>query len=286
MTQYLPGPWVDPARIEPKPWLNNDGIVKLMEFPVRHAAMSRRAFHLYWQRHHSPNVMNVTAFSQFMRKYTTAHVLPSCIAGLPTQYRQSTPFEGVSEVWINNLDEVGAWLSHPLYAELIRPDEPRFIRQDGCGEFVIMKEEHLHEPTQDLVESGLTKLFVLIRRQPGLDHDVFHAAASEYGRRIMDQSALRGMLQKFTISHRLRDPLPSDLAFADIEMVSEMWFDHPDRIASLFSNSAYVQYVHPHEQSLFGASHPRVLAATIHVVHDEFSFQPTTMQPLPFNWSD
>ncbi len=210
MTQYLPGPWVDPERVEPEPWLNNDGIVKLMEFPVRHPAMSRRAFHLYWQRHHSPSVMNVTAFSQFMRKYTTAHVLPGIPDMLP-RYLQATTFEGVSEVWINRLEEVGIWLSHPVYSELIRPDEPRFIRQDGGGEFVVVKEERLHEPDRDLVESGLTKVYVLMSRLPAdLEHDAFHSALSEYGHRLIERPALRKALRKFVLSHRLRDPLPED----------------------------------------------------------------------------
>lgn len=162
-----------------------------MEFPVRMAAMSRRAFHLYWQRHHSPNVMNVTAFSQFMRKYNTGHAYPEKISGLPPHYQQTTPFEGASEVWINSLAEVGNWLGHPLYAELIQPDEPRFIRQDGSGGFVVVKEERLYEPNEDMVETGLTKLYLLIKRRADLDRDAFHAAASEYGQLLLDQSALR-----------------------------------------------------------------------------------------------
>jgi hypothetical protein len=71
-----PGPWVDPERREAQPWLTHDGIVKFFEFPVRIPTMSHRAFHLYWQRHHSPNVMNVTGFAQFMRKYNSGHRFP------------------------------------------------------------------------------------------------------------------------------------------------------------------------------------------------------------------
>jgi hypothetical protein len=286
MTQHLPGPWVDPEPIEPKPWLHDDGIVKFMEFPVRHRSMSRRAFHLYWQRHHSPHVMNVTGFSQLMRKYTTAHVLPESLA-IPPRYLQTTAFEGVSEVWINRLDEVGAWLSHPLYAELIRPDEPRFIHQDGGSELVVVKEERLYDPERDLVESGLTKVYVLMkRRSADLDRDAFHAALSDYGHRLIDTAALRKTLRKFVISHRLRDPRPGGLVLSDIDAVSEMWFDHSEDVARFYSECAALLRKYPGVAPLIGFAELRVLVAKMHVVHDEFSFQPSAMQPLPFKWQD
>lgn len=95
-----PGPLADYEAREQTPWSGNDGIVKFIEFPVRLPTMSRRAFHVYWMRHHSPHVMNVTPFSQFMRKYSTGHVYPEPVAGLPAHYRQTTPSEGAAEVWI------------------------------------------------------------------------------------------------------------------------------------------------------------------------------------------
>ena len=82
--------------------------------------MSRRAFHLYWQRHHSPHVMNATPFSQFMRKYMTGHVYPEDIIGLPIHFARTPQFEGAGEVWINGVEEAAKWLSNPLYAELLR----------------------------------------------------------------------------------------------------------------------------------------------------------------------
>ena len=167
---------------------------------------------------------------------------------------------------------------------MIRPDEPRFIRQDCSGGFIIVKEERLYEPEEDIVETGLTKLYLLIKRRSDLDHDAFHAAVSEYGQLLLDQPALRKALRKFVISHRLRDPLPEGMAFAYIDAVAEFWFDHPNGIARFFSSSEYASRVGPREASVFDAAGLRALAAKMHVVHDEFSFQPSTMQPIPFKW--
>lgn len=45
MSQSQPGPWVDHERMEDAPWATQAGIIKVIEFPVRKAAVSRRAFH-------------------------------------------------------------------------------------------------------------------------------------------------------------------------------------------------------------------------------------------------
>jgi hypothetical protein len=267
------------------PWTNNNGIVKFIEFPVRIPTMSHRAFHLYWQRHHSPNVMNVTGFSQFMRKYNTGHVYPQKVHGLPAHYQQTTPFEGAAEVWVNGLSEVSAWLGHPLYAELIQPDEPRFIQQDGSVEVIISKEERLYEPHPDLHEANLTKLYILYKRRAELEHDAFHAELSAVGKLLLAQSSLRHLIQKLVISHKLRAPLPEGLALADIDAVGELWFNNRQDITRLFEDPAYVELVQPREQTVTAKNGIRALVAKMHVVHDEFSFQPSTMQPLAFTWN-
>jgi hypothetical protein len=286
MSSALPGPWVDHEKKVVEPWLNNDGIVKFIEFPVRIPAMSHRAFHLYWQRHHSPNVMNVTAFSQFMRKYNTSHVYPDKVPGLPGHYRQTTAFEGAAEVWINSLDDVEGWLAHPLYAELIQPDEPRFIRQDGSMEIVVVKEENLYVPDADMTETGLAKLYLLLKRKFGLDHDEFHAAISAHLESILGHASLRSLLRKLVLSHKLREPLPAGIPFADIDAVAELWFFSPKHIAPFFADAAYMSVVQPLEATVIDVTAVRALVAKMLVVHDEFSFQSSTMQPLSFDWSD
>ena len=80
--------------------------------------------------------MNVSSFAQFMRKDNSGHVYPEKVAGIPERYQQNTAFDGVAEVWLNSLGEVGDWLGQPSYAELIQPDEPRFISQAGDAEII------------------------------------------------------------------------------------------------------------------------------------------------------
>ena len=282
MTTGLPGPWVDYSTPESEPWTNNRGVVKFIEFPVRIPTMSRRAFHLYWLKHHSPHVMNVTPFAQFMRKYNTGHVYPEPVPGLPSHYHQDTPFEGAAEVWVDSLDEVGDWLGHSLYGELIAPDEPRFIAQDGSVEVILTKEERIYEPEPDLREQGLTKLYLLLQGRAELGHDGMHAAVSKLARTYLELASLKRLLRKLVVSHRLRPPPPEGVPMAEIDAVMELWFDDTGALARFFADPGYLSTEGQAAQAV-DVTRIRAVVARMHVVHDEFSFQPSTTQPLAFD---
>ena len=286
MTHSLPGPWVDPEAKDVEPWASSDGIVKFFEFPARIPQMSHRAFHLYWQKHHSPNVMNVTGFAQFMRKYNTGHRFPEPTAGLPAHYRQDAPYEGAAEVWINSWREVGDWLSHPLYDALIRPDEPRFIAQTADTIQFVTREERLLETDPDLREDGLVKLYLLLRAKPGLERPAFHRALSAHARRLRDLPAARAGLRKLGVSHRLPDPCPIEgMPAGDVDAGCERWCDDRARLRRHFTDPE-VQALVKQEAAFADQEATRALVARMRVVHDEFSFQPSTTQPLPFGWTD
>jgi len=280
-----PGPWVDPEAQQAAPWSTHDGIVKFFEFAAPIATMSPRAFHLYWQKHHSPHAMHVTAFSQFMRKYNSTHRYPGDPVALPARYGDMGRAEGAAEVWVNSLSEVGDWLGNPLYPALIQPDEPRFIAQDGSAEVIIAKEERFFKADPDLVENLKTKVYLLGRRPAGVDHDAFHAAASDHARTIFETPELARHLIQFVLSHRLRDPPPLEgMESADIAVVFEFWFDDIAAADAFFAEPAFGETMAAREAALFGGMPLRALATRVRVVHDEFSFQPSTTQPLPFAW--
>jgi hypothetical protein len=281
-----PGPWIDPDVRDVAPWESNEGIVKFFEFPVPIPGMSPRAFHIYWQKHHSPHVMNVTVFSQFMRKYNSGHRFPSPVPGIPERYRQAGPWEGAAEVWVNSVEKIGEWLGQAAYADLIQPDEPRFISQDGQTQIVLTREEVVFESDPDMAENLLTKVYLLLRRAPGLGRDAFHRAASDHAKAVAAEGTLRRHLRKFVVSHKLRDPLPLEgLQVADIDAVFELWFADINAAQAFFAEPDYDHRIRPTEEAVFDLGSMRCLVARMRVVHDEMSFQPSTMQPLPFSWS-
>ena len=280
-----PGAWVDLEPREAAPWRSHAGIVTFVELVVPLPAMDPRDFHLYWQNHHSMHVMNVTPFSQFMRKYTTAHCTPAAQAVLPDHYRQDHPFAGAAQVWLNALAEVPDWLGHPLYRELIAPDEARFIDVAGPVEVVLTKEEVLIAPAPDCPEAQGVKIMLVARKPADRDYEPFHAAASEHGKAMAACSMLRGMLRKLVVSHKVYDPLPAaDFPQADIDAVFELWFDDAASASAFFAHPDYTEIILPAERDLLAPREIVALCTRVQVIHDEFSFQPSLTQPHPLVW--
>jgi hypothetical protein len=279
-----PGPLAERDH-DPAPWRGRDGIIKFLEFPVRKAGLSHRAFHLYWQRHHSPHVMNVTGFSRYMRKYVSAHGYDAPVSGLPARYRQTMPFDGASEVWVNGLDEIAGWLGHPLYPELIHPDEQRFLSQEGLTRTLLTREERILEGPPDAPESGLVKLYTLLKAREGLDRESFHAGVSAHAHRLAQLGGPPAPCQ-LAVSHRIADPLPIELQPSGIDAVLELVFASLSELRAYLVSSGDEAAWAAAEDKLIDAGASRALVARLCVVHDEFSFQPTTMQPRPFSWDD
>ena len=284
MTIINPGPWVNPENIEEQPWSTQDGIVKFFEFAKRMPGMSSRAFHLYWQKHHGPFVMSISSFSQFMRKYLTFHLYPDQITGLPDHYQQNTKFDAAGGVWLNSLSEVGDWLGQPCYEELIQPDEVRFISQAGDAEFILAKEERLYKLDMDMVESLRVSVLILVTRKAGKGYDDFHAAASAHGKLILEQPSLKDHLEQLIINHKICEPHPEGFELNNIDAVFELWFKDINAAQKFFAEADYAEKILPSEKATFNIDNIRTVIGRVRVVHDEFSFQPSTTQSLPFSW--
>lgn len=180
--------------------------------------------------------------------------------------------------------EVGDWLGNPLYPELIQPDEPRFIDQNGTAEIIISKEERLFEPEFDMVENLLTKVYLLFTRPDESDYDTWHTSASSHGKLVLDQPTLKQRLRKLVISHKLREPLPiEEMEMSPIDAAFELWFDDLTAAGAFFADYEQADLLGS-ETALAGGNPIRGLVAKMRVVHDEFSFQPSTTQPMPFSW--
>ena len=269
----------------PLPWADRRGTIKFIELAVPAPHLSRQQFHLYWQRHHSPHVMNCTAFSRFMRKYVTTHALAGAVDVVPAHYVVASPFEGVAEVWLDSLDEAIKWLSHPIYSELIQPDEMRFIDQTGKVEIFIAREEYILRPAAGMPETGRVKVHAIYRRRDGLAPAQFHAQLSQAAHAATRDPVFASRLRQLVISHRLPDPQPDGLPIAPIDAVAELWFDSLADARDFFTSPEYVDTLGRAEMSLSAGGVARSVVAMAHVVHDEYSFQPTVTQPHSFPWT-
>jgi hypothetical protein len=273
----LPGPWRDPDAADPEPWTHAAGPLKLFELVARRPEMSARAFHLYWQRHHSPHVMNCTAFAQFIRKYTSVHRREG--GDYPGE-AATLEFDGAAEVCLDSVEDLGRWLSHPLYPVLIQPDEMRFLDLERL-ELSLLREQRVHWPEPDFAEGGHLKVLSILSRRPGLEREAFHRRLAALARALAADADVRALLPRIVVSHRLCDPVPEGFPMGDIDAVVELWCRSDEQLRAFRATPAWLEYQGA-ESELVRPGGVRSLVGTVHVVHDELSFQPSLTHPLPF----
>ena len=72
---------------------------------------------------------------------------------------------------------------------------------------------------------------------------------------------------------------------ADIDAVVELWFEDRLQLRRFFQEPVLSDLSQWENLTLDGTP-ARAVVAKMKVVHDEFSFQPSVTQPLPFDWSE
>src|SRR5437762_12319723 len=83
-------------------------MIKLV-FPLRRRSdLSREEFQRYWLEQHGPLVRSF-AEALGIRRYVQVHTLPDEVqAGLQTSRGGPAAYDGVAELWYDNLDAIGA----------------------------------------------------------------------------------------------------------------------------------------------------------------------------------
>lgn len=106
-------------------------MVKLIICATRRSDISRAEFDSYWREKHGPLVKSVAEFARHVRKYVQCHLVegspPFGIAG---------DYDGLAELWFDNVEEAAEAFSEPKYREIIRPDELKFVNPDRCISFM------------------------------------------------------------------------------------------------------------------------------------------------------
>jgi len=106
-------------------------MVKLIVCAKRKPGITREEFGRYWRESHGPLVKSVSEFIRHVRKYVQCHIVNSAVP-LGT----SSDYDGVAELWLDNLDELNKAFTEPRYLEIIRRDELKFADIANCVSIV------------------------------------------------------------------------------------------------------------------------------------------------------
>ncbi|HTO01115.1 MAG TPA: EthD domain-containing protein [Microthrixaceae bacterium] len=108
-------------------------MVKLIAVLRRNPELSFEEFVTHWRDNHGPLIRDEPSLARHMVRYEQ-HVRhrPEAISG-------TEDVDGVAIQWFNSIDDFVGFISEPKYAELIAPDEKRFLDMSRI-EFVITEE--------------------------------------------------------------------------------------------------------------------------------------------------
>ncbi len=105
-------------------------MLKLTFALMRRPELTRAAFQTYWREQHAPLVASVREVLR-IRRYVQLHSLPADISE-PIRASRHAPqdFDGVAQLWWDNLDDMTAAITEPKAVEagrMLLEDERTFI---------------------------------------------------------------------------------------------------------------------------------------------------------------
>ncbi len=125
--------------------------------------ISREDFHRHWREVHAPLAVRIKA----LKRYVQSHRIPHPIAGFA-----GAPFEGVAEIWFDDLNGIMRLGENPDYRNGAQPDEANFIA--ATGPTFLATREHVIVPGPAIAkDASLVKGLFLLKRRGGMSPEEF-----------------------------------------------------------------------------------------------------------------
>ena len=100
----------------------------------RNPSMTQDEFVAYHREKHAPLFCALPEVRQHVRRYVQCHTVSATVPGLPP-----VTFDGITELWFDDVDALESVFTADSYMETIRPDEAKFLDLHGC-EFMLSTE--------------------------------------------------------------------------------------------------------------------------------------------------
>ena len=109
-------------------------MIKFTILLVRKASLTHLQFVDHHRAVHAGLFMSVPVVQQTVRRYVQQHRIDAELPGMPP-----TRFDGMTELWFDDLDDLARCFTDPEYLERIRPDEESFLDLHACN-FIVSSE--------------------------------------------------------------------------------------------------------------------------------------------------
>ncbi len=106
-------------------------MIKFTILLKRKASLTHEQFVENHKTVHAALFMSVATVKATVRRYVQQHTRPVDLPGMPP-----AKYDGVTELWFDDVEALGRCFSDPEYLERIRPDEESFLDLHGC-DFIV-----------------------------------------------------------------------------------------------------------------------------------------------------
>ncbi len=110
-------------------------MVKFTILLVRKPSLTHAQFVDHHRDTHAALFMSVPVVKATVRRYIQQHALPVELPGMPL-----VKYDGITELWFDDVEAIGQLFSDPEYLERIRPDEASFLDLERC-DFIVSQEK-------------------------------------------------------------------------------------------------------------------------------------------------
>lgn len=110
-------------------------MIKVTILLRRNKALTLQQFTAYHKTEHAALFTSLAVVRQTVRRYVQQHALGIELPGLPP-----AKYDGITELWFDDIESFGRCFSDEEYMRVVRPDEMKFLDLEGC-DFVISTED-------------------------------------------------------------------------------------------------------------------------------------------------
>ncbi len=219
-------------------------MIKLICYVRRRSQMSRGDFHEYWLDRHGPLIRNTPELARHIIRYEQNHRTESDYA----RDGDAPTYDGATVQWFDSMDAFGDFFRDPAYADLIAPDEARFLDRSGFA-LLFAGQENVVIPPSDSVGAGV-KLLCLIPRSPARSIDSFQAHWRDIHGPIFRDTP---ELSRHILGYLQHPRLASDYgrkSGPQYDGLTEQWFESEEGFWNFVREPRYREKVVPDEETL------------------------------------
>ena len=109
-------------------------MIKFTILLIRNPNMTQEQFIAHHKTVHADLFMSVMVVKETVRRYVQQHRIEAELPGMPPQ-----KYDGITELWFDDVAALARCFADPEYLERIRPDEETFLDLHKC-DFLVSTE--------------------------------------------------------------------------------------------------------------------------------------------------